>query len=410
MSQFERVFVTGYAQISALGATWQTFDEALHQARSGAVASMVDLLGLDPVQVPLCPADFDPKGLIAPSKVPMDRGTAMALKTGQEAIAHAQLDLSHLDRERLGVFWGSGMAGAGNFDLSSRALYAEHKRIRPTNVVTTMPNAPAAEIALLTQAHGASLTYACACASSAVAIGEALLALRLGRVDVAIVGGSEAMLTPGVVAGWQALRVLAPVENGQAQTACRPFDAQRAGFALGEGAAALILETEAHARKRNAHLLAQLSGYGTNCDGHHMTHPHWEGQVRAMRQALRDAGLAAQDIGYINAHGTATQAGDLAEARSVSEVFGAHGVPISSTKGLHGHLLGAGGAMELLIAIRALQSGCLPSSANCDVLDPEMTLDVIQKSPRTQSNVQHVMSNSFAFGGTNAVLIASAVR
>lgn len=410
MNHFERVFVTGYAQVSALGASWGEFDEALRTSRSGVIANTLDLEGLDKVDVPLCPAVFDPKGLIAPSKVPMDRGTAMALKVGQDAIAHAQLDLLQLDHERLGVFWGSGMAGAGNFDLSSRSLYVEHKRVRPTNVVTTMPNAPAAEISLFAQANGASLTYACACASSAVAIGEALLALRLGRVDVAIVGGSEAMLTPGVVAGWQALRVLAPTENGEAHKACRPFDISRAGFALGEGAAALVLETEAHARKRGAVLQAQLSGYASNCDGHHMTHPHWEGQVRVMRQALRDAGLQPQDIGYINAHGTATQAGDLAEARSVSEVFGQRGVPIGSTKGLHGHLLGAGGAVELLIAIRALQSGVLPSSANCEHIDPEMALDVIQGGPRHSADLRHVMSNSFAFGGTNAVLIASAAN
>jgi 3-oxoacyl-[acyl-carrier-protein] synthase II len=410
MTSVERIFVTGFAQISALGNTWQSFDAALLNSRSGAVANTIDLPGIDRVDVPICPSDFDPKGLIAPSKVPMDRGTAMALKVAQESISHAQLDLSQIDHERLGVFWGSGMAGAGNFDLSSRSLYVDNKRIRPTNVVTTMPNAPAAEISLFTQAYGASLSYACACASSAVAIGEALLALRSGRVDVAIVGGSEAMLTPGVVAGWQALRVLAPIAHGDAQAACRPFDVKRSGFALGEGAAALVLETQAHAQKRSANLQAQLSGYATNCDGHHMTHPHWEGQVRVIRQALRDAGLTPQDIGYINAHGTATQAGDVAEARSVTEVFGARGVPISSTKGLHGHLLGAGGAMELLISIRALQSGLLPSSANCDEMDPEMHLDVIQGGARQVSGLKHVMSNSFAFGGTNAVLIASAAN
>jgi 3-oxoacyl-[acyl-carrier-protein] synthase II len=410
MRSYERVFVSGYAQISSLGSSWQDFDEALFHARSGAVSSVLDLQGLDKVEVPLCPSSFDAKGLVSPSKVPMDRGTAMALKVGQDALVHANLNLAHIDHQRLGVFWGSGMAGAANFDLSCHSLYVEHKRVRPTNVVTTMPNAPAAELSLLTQAQGASLTYACACASSAVAIGEALWALRMGRVDVALVGGSESMLTPAVVAGWQALRVLAPFENGQAQAACRPFDLKRAGFALGEGAACLVLESESHARRRGASLQAQLRGYATNCDGHHMTHPHWEGQVRVMQQALLDANLSPQDIGYINAHGTATQAGDLAEAKSVANVFGAHGVPISSTKGLHGHLLGAGGAMELLIAIRALQSGHLPQSANCDQLDPDLALDVIQSSSRVDPNLKHVMSNSFAFGGSNAVLIASAVE
>jgi len=408
MRKFERVLVTGYGQVSSLGASWSEFDSALLHSQSGAIASPIDLEGIDKVDVPLCPSSFDVRGRVSPSKVPMDRGTAMALKAGQDAIEHAQINLEGIDKYRLGIFWGSGMAGAANFDLSAKSVYADHKRIRPTNVVTTMPNAPAAELSLLTQAHGPSITYACACASSAVAIGEALLALRMGRIDVAVVGGSESMLTPCVVAGWQALQVLASLEKFDATASCRPFDLNRTGFALGEGAAAFVIETEAHAKKRGAQVQAELSGYGTNCDGNHMTNPHWQGQVRAMQQALHDAGLTTQDIGYVNTHGTATKAGDLAESKSLSELFGAKNVPVSSTKGLHGHLLGAGGAMELLISIRALQTGWMPSSANCDDLDPEVTLDVIQGSPRRHPNLRHVMSNSFAFGGTNAVLIASA--
>ena len=219
------------------------------------------------------------------------------------------------------------------------------------------------------------------------------------------------MLSPGLLAAWNALRVMVAIKK-DVMGCLTPFDRQRGGFAMGEGAAALILVSPEIYQRLGffQKIRVCISGYAHNSDGHHITNPNPVSQARVMSLCLKNAGLNPQDIGYINAHGTATQAGDLAEARSVSEVFGAHGVPISSTKGLHGHLLGAGGAMELLIAIRALQSGCLPSSANCDVLDPEMTLDVIQKSPRTQSNVQHVMSNSFAFGGTNAVLIASAVR
>jgi 3-oxoacyl-[acyl-carrier-protein] synthase II len=318
------------------------------------------------------------------------------------------LDLQQIDRDRLGVYWGSGMAGAASFEHYSHAMYVEKKRIRPTSVITTMPNAAVAEIALLTQAQGASLSYVCACASSAVAIGEALNAIRLGRLDVAIVGGSEAMLTPMVLANWNALRVLAPAGADVTQ-ACRPFDTARAGFALGEGAGALIIESQAHAKKRGAHLWGRLSGYATNCDGHHITQPHAQGQGRVMRQALRDAQINPEDIGYVNAHGTATQVGDLAESQSVTEVFGAHGVPLSSTKSLHGHLLGAGGVIELMVCLRALQTGVLPATLNCDQIDEKMTVDVITQHARHASGLRHAMSNSFAFGGTNASLIVSAV-
>jgi 3-oxoacyl-[acyl-carrier-protein] synthase II len=402
------VVVTGYAQVSALGLTLADFDQALLDARSGCQALDVALVGQDPFVAPVCASAFSQAGLIAPSKVPMDRATAMALSVAKAAVAHADLQLDTTERERLGVFWGSGMAGAHSFDNFSYALYVEHKRTRPTSVVTTMPNAPAAEISLFSQAQGASLSYACACASSSVAIGEALYAIKSGRIDVAIVGGSESMLTPAIVANWNAMRVLAAIKSDASQ-ACRPFDAHRTGFALGEGAGALIIESQAHAQRRGARALGLLSGYATNCDGHHITQPQAAGQVRVMRQALHMAGLQPSDIGYINAHGTATSAGDWAEAQSVAEVFGERGVAVSSTKSLHGHLLGAGGVVELMVCLRALETGVLPSTLNCDELDPKMALDVIQGQARHVKGLRHAMSNSFAFGGTNAALIVSAV-
>jgi 3-oxoacyl-[acyl-carrier-protein] synthase II len=250
-------------------------------------------------------------------------------------------------------------------------------------------------------------TYACACASSAVALGEALMALRAGRIDLAIVGGSEAMLTPGVVASWHAMRVLAPVGE-DAGRACRPFDAKRSGFALGEGAAAFVLESEAHAQRRHAQRLATLSGYGTSTDAVHMTNPDPAGQVKAMRMALADAGLQAQDIGYINAHGTATLAGDVAEASSIRQVFADQAVPVSSTKAMHGHLLGAGGALELLIAMQALIRQNLPRAINLQEVDVQCPLHLVAADVQPQTPIRHAMSNSFAFGGTNAVLIVSA--
>src|SRR6185295_14762171 len=289
----------------------------------------------------------------SPSRIPLDRATAMALAAADEAARAAGLVDGSVAGERLGIFWGSGMAGASTFETTLKTVYVEHRRMRPTSVVTTMPNAPTAELAVRFRARGAALAYACACASSAVAIGEAMRAIRSGAIDVAVVGGSESLLTDGVVAGWQAMRVLAPLatdaRSDVVARVCRPFARDRAGFALGE-AAAFVLESTAHARARGAAWSWQLAGYASNCDGVHITNPDAEGQVRAMCAALADAGLAAAEIGHVNAHGTATLAGDAAEAMSITEVFGAHAVPVTSTKAIHGHLLGAGGAVELLAA------------------------------------------------------------
>ena len=306
------------------------------------------------------------------------------------------------------------MAGAATFEAICRTVYADRRRMRPTSVVTTMPNAPVAEIALLFGARGSALSYACACASSAVAVGEAMRAIRAGWIDVAIVGGSEAMLTPGVLACWQAMRVLAPVaatgaDPARVAASCRPFSADRAGFALGEAAAAFVLESSEHARARGATAEAMLTGYATNCDGMHITNPDPGGQARAMRAALADAGLTGGDIGYVNAHGTATLNGDASEASALVDVFGSTGVPVSSTKAIHGHLLGAGGAVELLAALRALASGRLPPTAHTSVLDPAFSIDLVAVEARKAAGLRHAMSNSFAFGGTNAVLIASRV-
>ena len=407
-----RVGVTGAGVVSPIGNDLAAFDEALFAGRSAVRAHALDLPGIELPAVPVAAAEFDAAAVAAPSRVPLDRGTAMALVAADDAAREAGLVAGSFDRERLGIFWGSGMAGAATFEMTCRIVYAERRRMRPTSVVTAMPNAPVAEIALRFGARGAALAYACACASSAVAIGEAMRAIRAGWVDVAIAGGSESLLTPGVLASWQAMRVLTPIGAGAntvdaARRACRPFAADRAGFALGEGAAAFVLESAEHARSRGASAQFHLSGYATNCDGLHITNPDAGGQARAMRAALADAGLDAGAIGYLNAHGTATTHGDAAEAESIATVFGANGVPVSSTKAIHGHLLGAGGAVELLAAARALTGGRLPPTANVERADPAFALDLVTGSARPAPGLRHAMSNSFAFGGTNAVLIAS---
>jgi 3-oxoacyl-[acyl-carrier-protein] synthase II len=406
------VAVSGAGVVSPLGNTLAAFDAALFAGRSAVRARSLELPGIELAPVPVAPADFDAAAEVAPSRVPLDRATAMALAAARDAAHAAGIEPGRLDRDRLGVFWGSGMAGAATFEATCRSVYAERRRMRPTSVVTTMPNAPVAELALLLGARGAALGYACACASSAVAIGEAMRAIRAGWIDVAIAGGSESLLTPGVLASWQAMRVLVALGASAGDAAvvaasCRPFAADRAGFALGEAATAFVLESLGHARARGATPQFTLSGYATNCDGVHITNPDPAGQARAMRAALADAGLAASAIGYLNAHGTATLNGDAAEAESIATVFGAHAVAVSSTKAIHGHLLGAGGAVELLATLRALGARRLPPTAHTPAADVAFAIDLVVGSARESGELCHAMSNSFAFGGTNAVLIAS---
>jgi len=405
------VAVTGSGVVSPIGNHVAAFADALFAGRSAVRAHAVDLVGLDVPLVPVAAADFDAAAVQSPSRVPLDRATALALAAAEQAARAAGLVDGSVGAERLGIYWGSGMGGASTFETTLKTVYVDHRRMRPTSVVTTMPNAPTAELAVRFRARGAALAYACACASSAVAIGEAMRAIRAGAIDVAVVGGSESLLTPGVVAGWQAMRVLAPLAPGisaeVAARACRPFAADRAGFALGEAAAAFVIESPAHARARGAAWQWQLAGYASNCDGVHITNPDAEGQMRAMRAALADAGLGATAIGHVNAHGTATLAGDLAEATSLAAVFGANAVPVTSTKAIHGHLLGAGGAVELLAAACALVEKRSPPTANTERVDPAFALDVVVGSARAAPALMHAMSNSFAFGGTNAVLVAS---
>jgi 3-oxoacyl-[acyl-carrier-protein] synthase II len=399
-------WVTGYGLVSPLGQEWASFDDALFAGRSALSSYTLALPGFPDQLLPVGRCDFDESALESATRVPLDRGSAMALVAGRNAAAQAGLAAGGYDPLRIGIYWGSGMGGASTLDLTLRSIFQEQRRIRPTSVVSAMPNAPLAELALHFGARGAAIGFACACASAAVAIGEALHAIRSGRIDVAIAGGSEALLVPSMVGGWHAMRVLSPL-GANAASACRPFAADRSGFALGEGAAAVVLESAAHARARGATARAALSGYASNCDGLHMTLPDAQGQVRAMRSALADAGLQPGDIGHVNSHGTATTAGDAAEASSLCTVFGACQVPVTATKSLTGHLLGAGGAVELVALLRSLERGLVSPVAHQQPLDAAFEIDLVQGAARAPRSPDHAMSNSFAFGGTNAVLIAS---
>ncbi|HTP74424.1 MAG TPA: beta-ketoacyl-[acyl-carrier-protein] synthase family protein [Burkholderiaceae bacterium] len=332
-------------------------------------------------------------------------------RVSQLAVGAATLavdDAGGLDAapERVGVYVGCGMGGAGALE-AAYASGLRGGRVPPLTVPAFMPNAPAAHVAMRHRAHGPVLTYSVACASSAVALAEAARAVRRGDVDVAIAGGAEALIVPGVVSAWQALQTLASFTEGQAATACKPFAANRNGFVLGEGAAFLVLESTERARRRGARVHADLAGSGLTCDATHLTKPDSTGQQRALRAALADAGLAARAVGYCNAHGTATQIGDVVECDALRAVWGeaCDRLWVSSTKALHGHLLGAAGALEAVVAILALREQRLPPNAHCESPDPQCAVRLVLKAQQAADGVNAAVSSSFAFGGTNAVLV-----
>ncbi len=336
--------------------------------------------------------------------VSTDRSCALALCAAEQAWMQAA---PVCDPFRAGVFWGTGMGGLHTAESSYNRFFSERLALRPMTVVRIMANSAAGHLAIKYKMQGPNHTYSVACASSAIALGEALLAIRSGRVDIALVGGSEAMLAPGVMSAWGALRVMSTRKSApNAQRACRPFSSERTGLVIGEGAAAFVLESPRHAKSRGAKPLAVLSGYGSTCDAASLVHPKTEGQTRAMHLALQDAGLQASQIGSVNAHATGTDAGDVSEALALAEVFGKHCPPVSATKSLHGHLLGAAGAFEAAICVASLQRGMLAAGLGTLPLDSRCAhLDVVTDSARRAPNLEAVVSNSFAFGGSNVSLV-----
>ena len=348
----------------------------------------------------------------------LDRATQFALAVTQEALVDAGYQATGQQKTRTGVYVGIGMGGAHTIDALYTRFFEQLQRaaaenrdptiMHPLAVPRMMANSAAAAISIAHQLRGQSFTYSIACASSAVALGEAYRALRHGYIDTAIVIGTEAMLTPGSFVAWNALRVMAKPRGDAAHTSCRPFDAQRTGFVLGEGAAALVLHAEGSEPTCSRKPYAELCGYGTTTDGVHITLPSVDGQLNAMKAALADSNMPADSVGYLNAHGTATTAGDVTETQAIKSAFGlhAHKLAISSTKAVHGHLIGAGGALEFAISVLALESGNLPPTAHLDNPDAACDLDFIPHTARRNLKIDAVMSNSFAFGGTNVSLLA----
>jgi 3-oxoacyl-[acyl-carrier-protein] synthase II len=402
-----RVAITGIGVVSPLGNSVIEFQRALVEGRSGIRRLPEDIARGSGVQVGATVA-WSPEPLLkAGEAANLDRVSQFALGAASQALAASRLDLPAAERTRIGVSWGTGMGGAGSVDASYQQVYGKDEwRLRPLTVVMAMSNAAGSNVALRHGLRGPFANFSTACSSSAMALGEAMRTIQAGRADAMVAGGAEALLTPGTLAAWQALRTLAPADAADPAASCKPFDKRRAGLVLGEGAAAFVLEEESHARKRGAPIHGWLTGYGNSCDAAHMSRPERDGQIRAMHEALNESGVAARDIGYINAHGTATSVGDVVEAEAINAVFDGAPVRVSSTKSLHGHLLGGAGALEFAVAMLALEEGLLAPTAFLEQPDPACTLNHVALKAERITPPRAVMSNSFAFGGSNVVLVA----
>ena len=392
-----RVVITGAGTINPLGASVAKTYAAFREGR-GAIAPL-DIQDLDrlTVRIGAQVRGFDPGVEFSVRETALyDRFSAFAVFAARQAVAQSGLRFDGDLAETSGVILGNAGGGLSSSETSYRAVFEEGKsRVHPFTVPRLMANAAAAHVGIAHGLQGPTYTVASACAASNHAMGQAFHLIRSGVAKVMLTGGSEAMLTFGGIKAWEGLRVLSP-------EACRPFCATRSGMVMGEGAAVFVFEDRDHALARGAVILAEVAGFGMSADASDIVMPTESGAVRAMQAALRDAGMAAAEVGYINAHGTGTQANDRVESAAIRQVFG-DSPPVSSTKSAHGHLIGATGAVELLACLLALQEGVLAPTLGFRTPDPDCALDLVTGTAR-QANVSACLSNAFAFGGMNAVL------
>ena len=393
-----RVVVTGVGVLSSIGNTVAQFEESLRACRSGiGPITQVDTSRLrfhNGAEI----RGFEPAEHFS-ELTWLDRFAQLGIVATRDAIADSELTWNDELRARTGVITGSCLGGMGTEDAFYFDLYHENKsRLSPTAVPRIMSNAVASHVAMEQKFTGATFTTSTACSSANHAIGQAFWLIRQGTLDCALAGGSEAPIVFGHLKAWEGMRVVAP-------DTCRPFSKNRGGLILGEGAAMLVLETLEHASARGAKIYAQLAGFGMSADAHHLTSPLAEGAARAMNDALDDAGLSREQINYVNAHGTGTPANDSTETRALRQVFGSHvdNLAVSSTKSMHGHTLGAAGALEAVATVLAMQGNFIPPTANFLERDPACDLDVVPNEARA-AQIEAALSNSFAFGGLNAVL------
>lgn len=330
----------------------------------------------------------------------LERFAQFAVVAAREAVSQSGLTFTGELADRTAVVTGSSVGGQFSEEEGYQRLFAENNpRVAPLTIPRTMANAGASRISLEFGIHGPAYTVATACSSSNHALGQAFWMVRSGQVAAAVAGGSEAVFAQGLLRAWEAMRVVSP-------DVCRPFSLQRRGLSLGEGGGMLVLEDWQHALQRNAPILGEIVGFGMSSDAHHITQPCVDGPAKAMRWALADAHLDPGDIDYINAHGTGTQANDITETDAIRHVFSHHAdrLLVSSTKSVHGHTLGAAGAVEAIATLLALRHGLVPPTANYTTPDPACNLDVVPNEPRA-ANIRTAISNTFAFGGLNATLV-----
>jgi len=404
----QRVVITGMGAITALGQDLDTLWNHLMSGTSGV--SSIESFDVEdyPTRIAAEIKDWNPELYMDKKEARrMDRFVQFAVAASNLALKDAGLSIrDDMDPERAGVYIGSGIGGLGTFEEQYRTLLEKGpKRVSPFFIPMMIANMASGQVSILTGAKGPNTTTVTACATGTHTIGDSLRLLQHGEADVMICGGAEATIRPTGLAGFCSMRAMS-TRNDEPKRASRPFDVDRDGFVMGEGAGILVLETLEHAQKRGARIYAELIGYGMSGDAHHMTDPDPAGAARCMRNALKDAGIAPEEVDYINAHGTSTPVGDISETKAIKETFGEHAykLAVSSTKSMTGHLLGAAGGVEAVICALALQNGKLPPTINLDNQDPECDLDYVPNTPR-EANIQIALSNSFGFGGHNATVI-----
>lgn len=396
-----RVAITGLGIISPLGLNLAENWESLRTGRC-AIGPMRDIRDLEVLRFQNAAQvrGYDPlKHFEGGKEAYIDRFAQFSIVPAREALKDSGIELTPQLREAAAIVCGSAVGGQSAIEAGFDDLWRNARgRVHPLTIPKTMSNAGASHISMDLGLSGPAYTVSTACSSANHAIGQAFRMVREGHVEMAVTGGSEAMFTIGMLKAWEAMRVIAP-------DTCRPFSKDRRGMILGEGGAMMILEPMDAAKARGAKIYAEICGFGMTSDAHHLTQPAMHGPARAMKGALREAGMAPEEVGYINAHGTGTPGNDPVETAAIRDVFGAHAdkVAVSSTKSLHGHALGAAGALEAVATVLALQRGILPPTANYNEQDPECDLDYIPNEPRAKQ-VSAALSNSFAFGGLNAVV------
>jgi 3-oxoacyl-(acyl-carrier-protein) synthase len=411
-----KVAITGLGATCASGAnTLELLDNLLKGQSSVRAIDDAPDIGLSRAVAAICSTELEIPGVKPHLLLDIDRVSLFSLHAAQQALAQAESQgAGLLARESLPVLWGCSMGGLSTLDAGYvDVMVRGRKRVRPTTVPMAMPSAPAFHVAHHFGLLGPVSTISAACASSALAIGQACRMIERGEASQVLVGGVDSMVAPTVLRAWQASGALARADLESPQQSCRPFDGERSGFAMGDGAAALLLESEESARARRAEVLGWVRGFGHTSDISHISRPSAASQVAAIRAALADASVADQEsVGYINAHGTATDVGDGVEASSIREVFQGYAerLPVSSTKALHGHLLGGAGALEAVVSLLALRRCVLPANAHLRTLGGDCAPLHVLREPTAIRPGALALSNSFAFGGINAVLAIEAAQ